>query len=157
MTGDSSAVCRRGVDLSHAVPTPGNIYNAPSSNRSDFDWQATTILGCLVTPLSALLHVATSSIVCQCSHMHACIPRIRYIGVCTTRLHEHDIPHILLLKKAEITAGQIVPIQYRESLPSLFYSNKKRILLWCRWSQPESSEMTEMTPAVLILILISIR
>lgn len=68
-----------------------------------------------------------------------------YIGVCTTRLHEHDIPHILLLKKAEISAGQIVPvIRYTEPLPSLFYANEKRIKLWCRWAQPDQ-ERTEST------------
>ena len=65
-----------------------------------------------------------------------------YIGVCTTRLHEHDIPHILLLKKAEIAAGQVVPIQhsYNGKLPSLFYANNKRIKLWCKWTPPESSD-----------------
>ena len=33
-----------------------------------------------------------------------------YIGVCTTRLHEHNIPHILLLKKAELHCGAVLPI-----------------------------------------------
>ena len=65
-----------------------------------------------------------------------------YIGVCTTRLHEHDIPHILLLKKAEIAAGQVVPIQhsYNDKLPSLFYANNKRIKLLCKWTPPASSD-----------------
>jgi len=64
-----------------------------------------------------------------------------YIGVCTTRLHEHDIPHILLLKKAEIAAGQVVPIQhsYNDKLPSLFFSNNKRIKLLCKWTPASSN------------------
>ena len=72
----------------------------------------------------------------------ALICHMLYIGVCTTRLHEHDIPHILLLKKAEITAGQVVPmIQYTEPLPSLFYSNAKRIKLWCKWTQLDNNDI----------------
>ena len=73
----------------------------------------------------------------------ALICNMLYIGVCTTRLHEHDIPHILLLKKAEIAAGQVVPvIHYTKPLPSLFYSNKKRIKLWCKWTKPGEDEDT---------------
>lgn len=74
-----------------------------------------------------------------------------YIGVCTTRLHEHDIPHILLLKKAEITAGQIVPvIRCTEPLPSLFYANEKRIKLWCKWTQPDEGAFSHSESARLL-------
>lgn len=73
----------------------------------------------------------------------ALICHMLYIGVCTTRLHEHDIPHILLLKKAEIAAGQVVPvIHYTTPLPSLFYSNKKRIKLWCKWTKLSEDDDT---------------
>ena len=57
-------------------------------------------------------------------------PSCSYIGVRTTRLHEHDIPHILLLKKAELHCGHIVPI---------FFSNRKKIVLWCKWDGSSSS------------------
>ena len=71
------------------------------------------------------------------------IGHMLFIGVKTTRLHEHDIPHILLLKKAEITAGEIVPVVYTEPLPSLFYSNQKEIVLWCKFPPGESTSDRE--------------
>lgn len=68
------------------------------------------------------------------------IGHMLYIGVQTTRLHEHDIPHILLLKKAEITAGEIEPVVHTKSLPSLFYSNQKEIVLWCKFRSQVKSK-----------------
>lgn len=72
------------------------------------------------------------------------IGHMLYIGVQTTQLHEHDIPHLLLLKKAEITAGEIVPVVNAVPLPSLFYSNQKEIVLWCKYQRGEVNGNEEL-------------